>query len=156
MDSLVTQPKLGADTGFDGAAVSAAVDALAEKHVGHEDVFRSSVAQFLKAQLFAARTAAQALLLKDRHGRRCAERLCFVQDEIIRILYSAATRHLYRSPTPSGAERMAVVATGGHGPGLMGPASDIDPLFLLPYKQTAWGEQGAQALLHSPWAMGLK
>ncbi len=156
MDSLVTQPKLGADTGFDSAAVSAAVDALAEKHVGHEDVFRSSVSQFLKAQLFAARAAAQALLLKDRHGRRCAERLCFVQDEIIRILYSAATRHLYRSPTPSGAERMAVVATGGYGRGLMAPESDIDLLFILPYKQTAWGEQVAEAILYCLWDMGLK
>ena len=102
MDSLVTQPQFEADTGFDGARVGAAIDALAEKHPGQEDVFRSRVAQLLKAELIAARAAAQALLLKDRHGRRCAERLCFVQDEIVRILYSAATRHLYRSPIPSG------------------------------------------------------
>src|SRR6266478_1967870 len=156
MDSIVTQPKLGADTGFDSARVTAAADALAEKHAGHEDVFRSTVAQFLKAQLIAARTAAQALLLKDRHGRRCAERLCFVQDEIIRILFSAATRHLYRSPIPSGAERMAVVATGGYGRGLMAPESDIDLLFILPYKQTAWGEQVAEAILYCLWDMGLK
>ena len=156
MDSLVTQPKLGADIGFDSARVAAAVDALAEKHVGHEDVFRSSVAQFLKAQLIAARGAAQALLLKDRHGRRCAERLCLVQDEIIRILFSAATRHLYRSPIPSGAERMAVVATGGYGRGLMAPGSDIDLLFLLPYKQTAWGESIAETILYCLWDMGLK
>jgi len=79
-----------------------------------------------------ARATAQAVLLKDRHGRRCAERLCFMQDEIIRILYSAATRHLYRSHVPSGAERMAVVATGGYGRGLMAPESDIDLLFILP------------------------
>ena len=65
MDGLVTQPKLGADTGFDSARVAAAVDALAEKHVGHEDVFRSSVAQYLKTQLIAARAAAQALLLSE-------------------------------------------------------------------------------------------
>ena len=96
------------------------------------------------------------MLLKDRHGRRCAERLCFMQDEIIRILYSAATRHLYRSHVPSGAERMAVVATGGYGRGLMAPESDIDLLFLLPYKQTAWGEQVAEAILYCLWDMGLK
>ena len=96
------------------------------------------------------------MLLKDRHGRRCAERLCFVQDEIIRILFSAATRHLYRSPIPSGAERMAVVATGGYGRGLMAPESDIDLLFILPYKQTAWGEQVAEAILYCLWDMGLK
>ena len=104
----------------------------------------------------AARATAQAVLLKDRHGRRCAERLCFVQDEIIRILFSAATRHLYRSPIPSGAERMAVVATGGYGRGLMAPESDIDLLFILPYKQTAWGEQVAEAILYCLWDMGLK
>ncbi|HEY7843914.1 MAG TPA: [protein-PII] uridylyltransferase [Bradyrhizobium sp.] len=145
-----------ADTGFDSQRIAAAVDALAEKHAGREDVFRASVAQLLKAELVTARDAAQAVLLRDRHGRRCAERLCFVQDEIIRILFAAATQHLYRSPVPSGAERMAVVATGGYGRGLMAPESDIDLLFILPYKQTAWGEQVAEAILYCLWDMGLK
>jgi len=78
--------------------------------------------------------------LKDRHGRRCATAV-FVQDEIIRILFSAATRHLYHSADPSGAERMAVVATGGYGRGLHGAGIDIDLLFILPYKQTAWASR---------------
>ena len=128
MDSVVTEDRSGADERFDTARITAAVDALAEKHAGREDVFRSALAQLLKAEMIAARATAQAVLLKDRHGRRCAERLCFMQDEIIRILYSAATRHLYRSHVPSGAERMAVVATGGYGRGLMAPESDIDLL----------------------------
>ena len=146
----------GNETDFDTQRITAAVNALADKHAGREDVFRSSVAQLLKAEMIAARAAAQAQLLKDRHGRRCAERLCFVQDEIIRILFTAATQHLYRSPIPSGAERMAVVATGGYGRGLMAPESDIDLLFILPYKQTAWGEQVAEAILYCLWDMGLK
>src|SRR5437764_456982 len=156
MDSVVKEVRPEADERFDSARIAAAVDALAEKHAGREDVFRAGVAQLLKAELIAARDTAQAVLLKDRHGRRCAERLCFVQDEIIRILFSAATRHLYRSPIPSGAERMAVVATGGYGRGLMAPESDIDLLFILPYKQTAWGEQVAEAILYCLWDMGLK
>src|SRR6201995_4187256 len=156
MDSIVAAAQPDNETEFDTQRITAAVNALAEKHAGREDVFRISVAQFLKAELIAARAAAQALLLKDRHGRRCAERLCFVQDEIIRILYSAATRHLYRSPIPTGAERMAVVATGGYGRGVMAPESDIDLLFILPYKQTAWGEQVAEAILYCLWDMGLK
>jgi [protein-PII] uridylyltransferase len=156
MDSVTTQARSDADARFDSSRITAAVDALAEQHSGREDIFRAAVAQLLKAELAAARATAQALLLKDRHGRRCAERLCFVQDEIIRILYSAATEHLYRSPVPSGAERMAVVATGGYGRGLMAPESDIDLLFILPYKQTAWGEQVAEAILYCLWDMGLK
>src|SRR5215216_632467 len=156
MDSLVTSARLEADDRFDTARITAAVDALAEKHSGREDVFRAALAQLLKAELIASRAAAQTILLKDRHGRRCAERLCFVQDEIIRILYASATKHLYRSPVPSGAERMAVVATGGYGRGLMAPESDIDLLFILPYKQTAWGEQVAEAILYCLWDMGLK
>jgi [protein-PII] uridylyltransferase len=155
MDSIVTD-RPAVDDRFDTARITAAVDALAEKHAGREDVFRSALAQLLKAEMIAARTTAQAILLKDRHGRRCAERLCFMQDEIIRILYAAATRHLYRSHVPSGAERMAVVATGGYGRGLMAPESDIDLLFILPYKQTAWGEQVAEAILYCLWDMGLK
>ncbi|MGY3341628.1 MULTISPECIES: [protein-PII] uridylyltransferase [unclassified Bradyrhizobium] len=156
MDSVATEPKPQVDDRFDTARITAAIDALAEKYQGREDAFRTATAQLLKSELLAARAAAQAILLKDRHGRRCAERLCHVQDEIIRILYSAATRHLYLSPIPTGAERMAVVATGGYGRGLMAPESDIDLLFILPYKQTAWGEQVAEAILYCLWDMGLK
>src|SRR5258706_1868651 len=127
MDSVVPHPRPAADERSDTARITAAIDALAAKHAGREDLFRAAVAQLLKAEMIEARAVAQAVLLRDRHGRRCAERLCFVQDEIIRILYAAATRHLYRSPIPSGAERMAVVATRGHGPRPMAPASDNEP-----------------------------
>src|SRR3981189_3120049 len=133
MDSVLTQARPQADERFDTARITAAVDALAAQYAGREDVFRSALAQLLKAELIAARAVAQQVLLRDRHGRRCAERLCFVQDEIIRILYAAATRHLYHSPIPSGAERMAVVATGGYGRGLMAPECAIDLLVIPPY-----------------------
>ncbi len=156
MDIIVTQARPETDDRFDTARITAAIDALAAEHTGREDVFRAGVARLLKAELIAARDKAQVLLLKDRHGRRCAERLCFVQDEIVRILFDAATRHLYRSQLPSRAERMAIVATGGYGRGLMAPESDIDLLFILPYKQTAWGEQVAEAILYCLWDMGLK
>ncbi len=51
---------------------------------------------------------------------------------------------------------MAIVATGGYGRGVLAAGSDIDLLFLLPYKQTAWGEQVAEAILYCLWDMGLK
>src|SRR5262249_29170517 len=95
-------------------------------------------------------------LLKDRHGRGCAERLCHLQDEIIRVLFEFVIAALYPSENPSEAERMAIVATGGYGRGLMAPGCDLDLLFLLPYNQTAWGEEVAEAIPSCLWDLGLK
>ncbi|WP_441231462.1 [protein-PII] uridylyltransferase [Tardiphaga sp. 215_C5_N2_1] len=156
MDSVATQDRPTTETDFDTTRIAAEIDALAVQHRGKNDLFRAAVAKLLKAELLKASEAAEAVLLKDRHGRRCAEQLCHVQDEIIRMLFAAATKHLYHSPIPSGAERMAVVSTGGYGRGLMAPESDIDLLFILPYKQTAWGEQVAEVILYCLWDMGLK
>src|SRR5215470_5930466 len=141
---------------LDAEAVAADLTRLAATHRGHERELRTAVAQRLKSALTQGRTAAENLLLEDRRGRLCAERLCLMQDEIIRLLYAFAAKHLYPSQNPSEAERMAVVATGGYGRGLLAPGSDIDLLFLLPYKQTAWGEQIAETILYCLWDMGLK
>src|SRR5213075_2500089 len=65
-------------------------------------------------------------------------------------------KHLYPAQNPSEAERMAIVATGGYGRGVLAAGSDIDLLFLLPYKQTAWGESVAETILYCLWDMGLK
>jgi [protein-PII] uridylyltransferase len=150
------RPARGQSELIDTATIIADLDKLAETHAGRERDLRNAVALRLKAALTAARAQAERLLLKDRHGRRCAERLCEMQDEIIRILFEFVSRNLYPTQVPSEAERMALVATGGYGRGLLAPGSDIDLLFLLPYKQTAWGESVAEALLYCLWDMGLK
>ena len=141
---------------IDSRAIAADLARLAERHSGAERDLRTAVAQRLKSALNDGRTKAEQLLLKDRHGRRCAERLCRMEDEIIRLLFEFARKHLYPSQNPSEAEHMAIVATGGYGRGLQAPGSDIDLLFLLPYKQTAWGEQVAEAILYCLWDTGLK
>src|ERR1700728_3944026 len=156
MDNIVKEARPEADERFDTARIATAVSALATEHAGREDVFRAAVAKLLKAEMVEARAIAQAMLLKDRHGRRCAERLCFVQDEIIRILFEFIGGEIYPPQAPSEAEQMAVIATGGYGRGLLAPGSAIDLLFLLPYKQTAWSESVAEALLYCLWDMGLK
>ena len=141
---------------IDTRAITADLEKLAKAKRGNEAEMRSALAQRLKAALIEGRAKAEKLLLKDRHGRRCAERLCQMEDEIIRILYDFVRKHLYPSENPSETEHMAVVATGGYGRGLQAPGSDIDLLFLLPYKQTAWGEQVAEAILYALWDTGLK
>src|SRR5919201_254822 len=51
---------------------------------------------------------------------------------------------------------MALVATGGYGRGVLAAGAEIDLWFLLPYKQTAWGESVAETILYCLWDMGLK
>jgi [protein-PII] uridylyltransferase len=140
---------------FDADAIAAELEKLVPQYEGQKEL-RIAVAMRLKRALADARMAAEANLLKDRLGLRCAADLCLVQDQIIRVLFQFATKHLYEAESRSEAERMAVVATGGYGRGLMAPGSDIDLLFVLPYKQTAWGESIAEAILYCLWDMGLK
>ena len=140
----------------DFRAVAADLENLARSHFGGGRELRSALAQRLKVALNGGRAKAEQLLFKDRQGRRCAERLCRLEDEIISLLFEFARKHLYQSQNPSEAERMAVIATGGYGRGLQAPGSDIDLLFLLPYKQTAWGESIAEAILYCLWDTGLK
>jgi len=138
---------------FDPDALITEVQQLATSFEGEK---RTAVAQRLKAVLAESLTKAEVLLLKERQGGRCAARLCRMQDDIIRVIYTFAVTRLYPPRSPSDSERMAIVATGGYGRGLMAPGSDIDLLFVLPYKQTAWGEQIAEAILYCLWDMGLK
>ncbi len=117
---------------------------------------RAGVVQALKKELADARRKAEERLIATADGRACAEALSDFQDEVIRALFVWICEHLYTSDNPSAGERMTVVATGGYGRGMLAPGSDIDLLFLLPYKQTAWGESVAEAMLYCLWDMGLK
>jgi [protein-PII] uridylyltransferase len=117
---------------------------------------RAAVVDQLKKLVATARAAAQAELLANGRGRHCARGLSRFQDELIRLVFDYVVAHVYRAENPSDAERMAIVATGGYGRGLLAPGSDIDLLFLLPYKQTPWGESVAEAVLYLLWDLGFK
>ncbi|MES1179816.1 MAG: nucleotidyltransferase domain-containing protein, partial [Hyphomicrobium sp.] len=117
---------------------------------------RPRILDNLKALVKNARDAARTALDADGNGRRCAAGLSLFQDELIRLIYDYTVAHVYRATNPSDAERMAIVATGGYGRGLLAPGSDIDLLFLLPYKQTPWGESVAEYMLYLLWDLGFK
>ncbi len=140
---------------FDADAAIAALERITTSGASSEDQKRA-VAQRLKAVLAESSAKAEALLLKDRQGESCAARLCRMQDDLIHVIYTHAMTHLYPSATPAESAQMAIVATGGYGRGLMAPGSDIDLLFVLPAKQTARGEQIAEAILYGLWDVGLK
>ncbi|MEQ8326905.1 [protein-PII] uridylyltransferase [Parvibaculum sp.] len=124
---------------------------------GDDLALRSGVVGVLKSALAEGRAKSHERLEQGAHrGRACAESLSYLQDTIIRELYGFATRRVFPAPNPSGAERLAIAAVGGYGRGTLAPGSDIDLLFLLPYKQTPWGESVVEYMLYVLWDLGLK
>ena len=49
-----------------------------------------------------------------------------------------------------------MIAVGGYGRAEMAPYSDVDLLFLTPYKQTAWGESLIETALYVLWDLRCK
>ena len=117
---------------------------------------RALVLAHIRKTLAEARRSAEAELLATSKGTRCAQNLSAAQDEIIAAVYLFATRRVYPVDNPSGAEAIALSAVGGYGRGTLAPGSDIDLLFILPYKQTPWGEQVTEYILYMLWDLGQK
>ncbi|MFG1425330.1 [protein-PII] uridylyltransferase [Roseixanthobacter glucoisosaccharinicivorans] len=141
---------------FLGRLMKAEVLDIAKAHAGREVDLRRAVVARLKQALSEGNVEAERLLMEDGCGRCCSVRLSSLQDAIIAAVHEVATTVLYPIDNPSRAERMAVVAVGGYGRGMLAPGSDTDILFVLPYKQTAWGESVAEAMLYMLWDLGLK
>src|SRR5262249_48823188 len=117
---------------FDAVPVAAELDPLPHAHAGNERELRMAVPGQLRAALARGRAAVERLLIADRHGRRCAERLSLMQDEINRLLFDFAVKHLYPAQNPSEAERMAIVATGGYGRSALPACAAPTRLFTAP------------------------
>src|SRR5206468_11998874 len=92
----------------------------------------------------------------EGHAPRAVREQCFLIDQLIRALYDLVTERVYPLANPPKGEKLAIVAVGGYGRGEMAPYSDIDLLFLLPYKQTPHTEQVVEYLLYLLWDLGLK
>ncbi len=140
-----------------GALRQALTNATADANGdGYSQKIRSKVLALLKEASKAGRERAKEQLFKDGDGTACAWRISHVQDELIRVIHDFAVTHVYRSKNATAAEQIAITAVGGYGRGTLAPGSDIDLLFLLPYKQTAWGEQVIEYILYMLWDMGFK
>jgi [protein-PII] uridylyltransferase len=116
----------------------------------------AAVAKALKAALADGRAEVRRRFDATGDGRMAARTLSYLMDQIIRALHDAATQLVFPLANPSTGERLAVVAVGGYGRGELAPHSDIDLLFLLPYKRTPYVEQVIEYMLYRLWDLGLK
>jgi [protein-PII] uridylyltransferase len=116
----------------------------------------AAVAGTLKEALAKGRDEVRRRFDATGDGRMAARTLSYLMDQIIRALHDAATQLVFPLANPSTGERLAVIAVGGYGRGELAPHSDIDLLFLLPYKRTPYVEQVIEYMLYRLWDLGLK
>jgi [protein-PII] uridylyltransferase len=123
---------------------------------GTEISKRLGILKVLKGFMLEGRAEADRGLRLTGKGIQCAAALSSLQDQLIQLLYEVVSQHVYQAQNPSTSERISVIAVGGYGRGTLAPGSDIDLLFLLPYKQTAWSESIAEFILYVLWDLRLK
>ena len=81
---------------------------------------------------------------------------CYLTDCAVAAAYDAALRYIHPRQVATTSEQLAIVAVGGYGRGGMAPFSDVDLLFVVPYKMTAWAESVIETLLYVLWDLRLK
>src|SRR5438874_1488658 len=142
---------------LDGDALRRDLTALARANGGDRTALRKAALAAIKTTFHESRDKIRAGMESGLSpGLAVARALSALQDTTIQVLYDLTVRHFYPAPNPTTSERLAIVATGGYGRGLLAPASDIDLLFVRPFKETAWDESVIEFILHMLWDIGLK
>ena len=141
---------------LDGVKLRAQLTAAALDALGDDAEQRRRALDLLRAALFRGRMIAKERLENGAGGIETASLLSGVTDEVITALYDFTTVHVFRARNPTEGERLALMAVGGYGRGALAPFSDIDLLFLRPYKPTAHTESVIEFMLYALWDLGFK
>ncbi len=141
---------------FDGEAVSAAL-AVAQGQKAEQGSTRKATVETLKGALAMGRDAIEVAILGDPLGARAAARsYVYLVDRVVKAAMDVAVHRLHPLPTPTDGERLSLMAVGGYGRGEMAPHSDVDLLFITPYKITPWAESVIESTLYILWDLHLK
>src|SRR6201996_764723 len=140
----------------DGVRLRAQLSAAALEAGGDGPAQRKAALEILKAALFRGRVIAKERLENGAGGIETARLISGVTDEVVQALYDFTTVHIFRARNPTEGERLALMAVGGYGRGALARFSDIDLLFLRPYKPTAHTESVIEFMLYALWDLGFK
>lgn len=151
-------PDPGAASGFvfDKPASDAALATALEGLETPAEV-RSATVAHLRGQLQAGRAGIEAAFMEHpTQARATVTAYAALVDDIVRTVLEVATDRLHPNPNPTEGERLSVLAVGGYGRGEMAPHSDVDLLFLSPWKLTPWAESVIESMLYILWDLHLK
>ncbi len=141
---------------FDPGAVYAELDRLA-RHTADKNQLRRAIAKELSAANEAGRK-----LIRNRYQatpfatEQVIRAYTYLTDCLVIAALHSATEYLHPLASPTNAERITVLAVGGYGRGEMAPFSDVDLLFLSPYKLSPWTESVVESMLYILWDIRLK
>ena len=141
---------------FDQTALLAAIESdLKDLHSAMD------IRQAVVGHLNAARDTGMAVVAYELRASPLAARpmtrsYTYLTDCLVNIAFTVATQVLHPLPNPTEQERIAVIAVGGYGRGEMAPQSDVDLLFITPYKVTPWAESVIESMLYILWDLRLK
>ncbi|SEK64888.1 UTP--GlnB (protein PII) uridylyltransferase, GlnD [Roseovarius nanhaiticus] len=135
-----------------------AVDARLAAHEGAEtDDLRRLAVEVLGAEMRRGRAAiAEALAQTPLRARAATRAYSWLTDCLVLTAHRLAVEVMHPLPTPTESQRLSVLAVGGYGRGEMAPESDVDLLFLTPYKITGWAESVIESMLYILWDLRLK
>ncbi len=140
----------------DGVRLRSQLSTAALENLGDGLAQRKAALEILKAALFRGRMIAKERLENGAGGIETARLLSGVTDEVVTALWDFTTVHVFRARNPTEGERLALMAVGGYGRGTLAPFSDLDLLFVRPYKQTAHAESVIEFMLYALWDLGFK
>ncbi|WP_236024981.1 [protein-PII] uridylyltransferase [Arenibaculum pallidiluteum] len=132
--------------------------AMAELHARHRDgdALRPALLALLRQALADGRAEVRRRFELGGSGEDCIHQNAWVMDQVITRLTEFTATTVFPAPNPTRGEHFAVAAIGGYGRGELAPFSDVDLLFLLPYKRTPRVEQVVEYVLYLLWDLGLK
>ncbi len=99
---------------------------------------------------------AAGFMSHPRAARETVRAIASLTDATVTAIHHVATTILHPLPNPTDAERLAVLAIGGYGRAEMAPQSDVDLLFLTPWKISGWAESVVESMLYMLWDLKLK
>ena len=117
---------------------------------------RREILELLKSALAAGRDEIRRRFDAAGTGAETMFAQAFLIDQLIRVIYDFAAERAYPAANPTLTDRLSVVAVGGYGRQELAPFSDVDLLFVLPYKETPRHEQVIEYILYMLWDLGLK
>ncbi|KJZ21070.1 [protein-PII] uridylyltransferase [Loktanella sp. S4079] len=141
---------------FDRDAIAKEMDAALADLSAEKDIRAATVAILSKARTAGRNTIAAAFQEQPFAARPTTQSYCWLTDQIVGIVLDVAMRRLHPLANPTEGEKLSLIAVGGYGRGEMAPESDVDLLFLTPYKMTPWAESVIESMLYMLWDLKLK